>query len=249
MSFYENFVIDCLDQFASTDSEISSWKAGNELMERLGGTAITLGAINRTTLSPIWARSSMNRDFLEQYLIENLYGCDPFIKDLGQNLLPVMARPGHRDEVRGVSSAEAMLSKRLHDFGYQFLYGMKFGGSGDKQLKMLTFCSDRGAQDFDPDDLRMIRIAAALAVANIGPPEAEGDDFLRVKEVLVALTTREREILQLYASGYRNDRIGDRLKISDVMVRKHAAAARLKLGARTRDQSIALALKYRCIDL
>jgi DNA-binding NarL/FixJ family response regulator len=57
------------------------------------------------------------------------------------------------------------------------------------------------------------------------------------------LTQREREVLRLLADGKTNERIGDELAISPQTVRTHVQKAMEKLGATTRVQAVATALR------
>jgi len=59
----------------------------------------------------------------------------------------------------------------------------------------------------------------------------------------VALTSREREILELIAEGASNRRIAARLAISRHTVKFHVASLLDKLGARTRAEAVTLALR------
>jgi DNA-binding NarL/FixJ family response regulator len=57
------------------------------------------------------------------------------------------------------------------------------------------------------------------------------------------LTRREREVLRLLASGLRNEEIGKRLYLSPETVRAHIRKATQKLGAETRTEAVALAIR------
>ena len=57
------------------------------------------------------------------------------------------------------------------------------------------------------------------------------------------LTRREREVLRLLADGNTNDQIGAALTISPQTVRTHVQKAMEKLGATTRVQAVATALR------
>lgn len=53
------------------------------------------------------------------------------------------------------------------------------------------------------------------------------------------LSVRECDVLDLVAEGLRDREIGDRLGISEITVRRHAASAMRKLGARGRVDAVA----------
>jgi DNA-binding NarL/FixJ family response regulator len=64
----------------------------------------------------------------------------------------------------------------------------------------------------------------------------------------VALTQREREVLRLLADGRSNEEIGRRLFISAETVRTHVRKAMEKLGAETRTQAVAKAIRSSLIS-
>jgi DNA-binding NarL/FixJ family response regulator len=62
------------------------------------------------------------------------------------------------------------------------------------------------------------------------------------------LTAREKEILSLVASGLEGKEIAYELFLSHDTVRTHVAQALAKLGARTRAQAVAIAVRRGLID-
>jgi DNA-binding CsgD family transcriptional regulator len=64
----------------------------------------------------------------------------------------------------------------------------------------------------------------------------------------VGLSPRERECLLWLAKGLRNDRVAERMGISNPTVEMHLAHARRKLGAATREQALAKALALHLIS-
>ncbi|MFL5937669.1 MAG: response regulator [Gaiellaceae bacterium] len=65
---------------------------------------------------------------------------------------------------------------------------------------------------------------------------------------LKLLSQREREVLRLLADGLRNEEIGHRLHIAAETARAHIRNAMRKLGAATRTQAVALALRQSMIE-
>lgn len=62
------------------------------------------------------------------------------------------------------------------------------------------------------------------------------------------LSQREREVLRLLADGLRNEDIGQRLHITAETARAHIRNAMRKLGAATRTQAVATALRQSMIE-
>lgn len=58
------------------------------------------------------------------------------------------------------------------------------------------------------------------------------------------LTEREREVLTLLVKGLTNPQIAERLVVSEATVKFHLRSIRSKLGASSRTETVALALKY-----
>ena len=64
----------------------------------------------------------------------------------------------------------------------------------------------------------------------------------------VAITPRQRQVLQLFADGLSTDEAAERLGLSRETVRTHARATLPRLGARDRAHAIAIALRGALID-
>lgn len=88
---------------------------------------------------------------------------------------------------------------------------------------------------------RMKESGGALAVASFA---AYSQMLLLHKPVVEKspLSPRQAEILQLLASGYRLSAISDRLNISDSAVNLYLSKLRAKMGVRTKEQALAIAI-------
>jgi two-component system, NarL family, response regulator YdfI len=65
-----------------------------------------------------------------------------------------------------------------------------------------------------------------------------------VAELVEPLTRREREVLQMLASGLGNKEIAARLSISDHTVKFHVASILGKLGASSRTEAVSLGIRH-----
>ena len=62
------------------------------------------------------------------------------------------------------------------------------------------------------------------------------------------LSGREKQMLALLAAGYLNTRIAHELGVAEVTVRKTLLSARRKLGAKTREEALAIAVRAGLLD-
>ena len=120
--------------------------------------------------------------------------------------------------------------------------------SGVSDAALVSDALDAGARGFALKDAPIEDVARAVATV------ARGD--LYVDPVLAAalatsrrgderrtLSPREREVLRMLAEGGSYAEIGSLLFLSPDTVRAHAQRAMTKLGARTRTQAVALAMR------
>jgi DNA-binding NarL/FixJ family response regulator len=125
-----------------------------------------------------------------------------------------------------------------------------YTGFGDDAL--LSDALDAGVagmldKDAPVDDL----VRAIQAVAGGGTyldPTAAAALIANRRGHTRPLTQREREVLRMLADGMSNDQMGAELFISPQTVRTHVQKAMTKLGAQTRVQAVATALRESLIS-
>ena len=109
------------------------------------------------------------------------------------------------------------------------------------------YCCETG-ESFDrwieahQEALQVLASAAHSRIGQLLRDDLRALQAAAVKASHPELTEREREVLSRVAKGARMDRISEAMGISARTVEFHAANARKKLGARTREQAVAIAL-------
>ncbi len=93
-----------------------------------------------------------------------------------------------------------------------------------------------------PEGILQARLLVAVLSSQYRP-EHDPSDSRQLYSFRSALAPREREVLSWLATGCRTARIAERMGIEEVTVTKHLHSARRKLGARTREQALAIALR------
>jgi DNA-binding NarL/FixJ family response regulator len=121
-----------------------------------------------------------------------------------------------------------------------------YTGYGDRAL--VTEALDAGARGFLMKEAPLVDLVRAVEIVAGGgtyvdPVLAGMFAASRVKSEAPELTQRERDVLRLLADGHSNEEIGKQLFISAETVRTHIRKAMTKLGAETRTQAVAIALR------
>ena len=120
-----------------------------------------------------------------------------------------------------------------------------YSGVSDKGL--VSDAIDSGARGFALKDAPLDDLARAIdTVASGGlyvDPVLAAALASRRSDTRKGLSEREREVLRMLAEGGSYAEIGSTLYLSPDTVRAHAQRAMAKLGARTRTQAVAVALR------
>jgi DNA-binding NarL/FixJ family response regulator len=126
-----------------------------------------------------------------------------------------------------------------------------YSGVSDKGL--VTDALDAGARGFALKDAPLDDLARAIDTVAAGglyvdPVLAAALATARRGDERKPLSEREREVLRMLAEGSSYAEIGSALYLSPDTVRAHAQRAMTKLGARTRTQAVAVALREALIS-
>lgn len=114
---------------------------------------------------------------------------------------------------------------------------------------------EAGAVGFLLKDVGEIELALAIRQASQGQGTVAAGtmraliDQSRGDEYAVDLTDRERETLDLVATGLTNPQIADRLMVSVSTINFHVHNVLEKLGAKTRTEAVSIAAKEGLLDI
>ena len=124
--------------------------------------------------------------------------------------------------------------------------------SGFSDARLLTEALDAGARGYVLKDAALESLVRALDVVAGGGmyiDPALADALIGMASARdLGLTARERDVLRLLADGHTNESIGRELLISPDTARTQLAGAMAKLGASTRTQAVAEALRNALIS-
>src|SRR5689334_3088127 len=184
--------------------------------------------------------SSLPEAWLEHYVAEGFFSVDPAVHHCLQEAAPLVA--GH--SVRQADSGKATRFRDdAHEAGYRgsVTLPLHLPGAALGSFSLITAMQGDEFLSWHRDRGQWITLAAHAVDAQL--IKLISPSLPRPK-----LTARERECLIWLASGLRYDRIAERLGICLATVELHVANARRKLGARTREQAVAIAVALRLLD-
>lgn len=235
-------VLSAHDRLAACATEAARWDEAARLMGDIGVDWITAGTANRDRPDVIAIVSTTPATLMSDYIAAQLHKTDPWMRHCAESRVVDEVDLGNLAGSRGLLNAGHELLGLLADHGVAHVCLSPIWG-GDPPGGLVTYCRTREAADYLATE--EARQTLRLMVATVGfwcRPERIGTDH-RHYRTGPALSPREVEALHLLSLGLRTAEIAWRMGIEEVTVGKHIASARRKLGARTREQALALALR------
>jgi DNA-binding CsgD family transcriptional regulator len=234
-----------IDRFSGLKTADACWGAALDLVAEFGGNSLSVAVINGDNPVPSFFRSTMDERWLAQYIERSLVLGDPLPLHAVRSRRPLLIRGGtlRATEARNAQALE--LNHSMTEMGYHSVLAVPFDSDLTGSTRVVVFSSDlafdRHFKGGDSDQLALLTMvfnAYLFADAGTGVQEAA-----RVDGAVPVLSRREREVLLYLALGLKTQRIAERLQLAEVTVRKYFQSARLKLGARTREQALARAIR------
>lgn len=247
-----NLLIDMLDTLDASTSSADTWQRLVGLYEGAGASFFVLGELDQATGEIIFLQSTMNRPWLDHWVDRNYANVDPHCPKKGippkkletvttlhskRNLWPVDSDPKQR-----------IFFDELAEAGYHGASSIPCPLGDTSRVRLVAFGAGAGDEGFMRSPI-FHTLSLLAPVAALRGAQLEGrhpDIFIKAGP---KLSTRERDVLSLLASGQLNARIAERLKITEPTVRKHVTSARIKLGCATREQAVAVAVSRGLISL
>ena len=226
---------------AAPDAE-AAWTVGTTALSDLGAAgAIWVDAAGvgpprlRSTLDPAWQADNARA---------LAAGTDPFPRHCLSRLAPLRTGTAHLHRYPYLPAASRRVVLEAGDrTGFAAGIALPMLVASDGRGQGWNLLTEGGADALDAllrERGAMLALAAHLVHARLvaakeSSPEARAPDR--------TLTPRERDCLALVAEGLRAAELAHRLGVSEATVEFHLTNARRKLGARTRDHAVALALR------
>lgn len=190
-------------------------------------------------------RTNLPTEFLKEWVSDDFYEKDPLYKHVLSSPLP------------GSFGADYIDRSRDGDAVFEYYEGVRQIGAitnitvplknpHGRQRGFLISGGPRGKADFE----KFLKGEGDLLLSAIHYADAHMLSLLEAEGLTDArITPREVECLQWLSEGNMNDRIAEKMKISEVTVRLHLTNIRRKLKSATREQALVKALKLGLISV
>lgn len=143
-------------------------------------------------------------------------------------------------QLPGLSGVQATAALHTHDPQARILVYSTFTHDDEVQSALDAGAAGYVQKSASRDEL-LTALRQVAAGGNYLPPELA--QRLANLRLFAAITTREREILELIANGHANKQIAARFEVSEDTVKRHVSHILEKLGVHDRAQATAEAIR------
>lgn len=233
-----NRVTDAIDALAGATSPDDAWLKADAFVRSTGANALNVAEIERGSGALRWFRSSMKASWLQDYLEQDFVSLDELLAAAQRGRAFTRMEDGYVQGIERNSQRARDLKDQLVQWDYRTLDSYAMAGQQSDAIRLVTLSRSKDA----PSPTASERLLAALIGTAIRGPRLSTSPGATPFQ-LPDLSIRERDVLSYLAAGLRNEMIAWKLGIAEVTVRAHIVSARRKLGATTREQAIAIALR------
>ncbi|MEM7491514.1 MAG: LuxR C-terminal-related transcriptional regulator [Pseudomonadota bacterium] len=235
--------LDLAETFAAPSDEAARWSRVQAVFGTLGGAAIAYGSAHQDDLRAPTVATSMPPGFLSDYFAAGHHARDTWLAlcAADPSIVP------WRLDARTAQLIDPGVAALFADYGFgAAMLVPAHGGTLVAGITVLGRHADEVEALSQPRAQALLRLVTATFACVARPERLLGTDEARIGAT-PRLSARETEVLTWLAEGHRIDRIAEKMRIRPVTVSKHIAAARRKLGARTREEALAVAILRRFV--
>lgn len=242
MTAYLNRLCDMQDSLLGCSSQDQVWSIGLDLFKAQGSSCFTSGSAPRDRHDAAVVRTNLAPPLMRDYVSEKIHVDDPWMQYCASN-----TEVDSLDVMSGTRSEGTELAPRLrtlfesHGFHRVSLFPCSWRARIGGVALYATDSTSAGWFDAR-EGQATLRLMVALFAA-LYQPGMEGEARAQLYTLSHPMSPREIEVLQWVASGLRTAQISHRMGLRDVTVSKHLQSLRRKLGARTTEQALAIALR------
>ena len=244
-----NSIADLLNNLDKSDQE-AVWENALKFFESFGFHITNYGIIDKANSDVIGFHSNMADSWMQYYMDSEYMKDDPWVNYVVSNDAPlVYSREGQSELTLEKGTRSEKMVNEAAELGLTNSICIPVHNKFGHLITGFNLGADMNHKDFQKmldENMQDILMGAAFVnthLVDMTPKEYTKSGWTANPYYKQLLSDRELEVLKWLCEGNRNDRIAEKMNIASVTVNYHLKEIKRKLGARTREQSVALAYK------
>lgn len=241
-----NVLMDFVERTKAAPSFDALFAQAAAFFESLGASGINCALFETASGNLVGFSSSMARSWIDHYVDEGFFAHDPLIDHYRQSSNSALFGWGSNDASIHQSVAGRRVFADCCEAGYPNLLFTPVKLEDQRLSASVTFGNNLGGPQSGQllDEYGPLIVFCALCLGQrateVYSEGAVGSSWNAGPQTL--LSPREREVVQWMIAGLRTDKIAHKMNLASVTVQMHISSARRKLGAKTREQTVAMAI-------
>lgn len=236
-------LVSAIDMMVCASSTSAVWEAATGYFSAQGFDRLIYADLTGT--NPV-VRDTFPLSFAEFYTDLCNPENDPFFRHCCATLVPMGTGLDYACEYDDLSPSDRRIIEAARDAGMRAGFSCTFQPTGPKGVGGWNIGSALKRRDVEA--LRH-EIGAELRFAALYAHERMSSLRGRNEPAEIKLSMREHDCLAYLAAGMKNQQIAEQLGIKPVTVELHLSRARSRLGAKTREHALAIALHRNLLRL
>lgn len=245
----QNVIADLMDGLKS-DEEQAVWINALAFFEQFGFHITNYGMMHKAEGNMLGFHSNMADDWMEYYMTSEYVQDDPWADHVCLNEKPILySREGESELVVSKGTIAEKMMREVSDYQLDNSICIPIHNKLGHVITGFNLGSGLHHEEFKrmlDENMSSILLGAALInneLLDTDPLACKLSSWYANPCYKNLLSEREVEVLKWLSEGDRNDRIAEKMNIASVTVNYHMKEIKKKLGAKTREQSVALAYK------
>jgi DNA-binding CsgD family transcriptional regulator len=244
-----NSVMDLL-QGLNGCSQARAWEIALEFFEQYGFHYVVYGMISKETNEIVGFHTNMPDAWIGHYMDNQYFMDDPFALHTNKSCQSIIySRHGESDLILPPETVSEKILNEVSYLGFDNSICIPIHNSFGEYITGFNLISDMRNRDFRmmlEEDRSNLLMAAALVnnrMVDTSITNSKAVSWVPNPGYINLLSEREIEVIKWLSAGNRNDRIAEKMSIAPVTVNFHIREVKRKLGARTREQAVAIAFR------
>lgn len=245
----DNLIADLMDGLKG-DEKQGIWDNALVFFEQFGFHITNYGMIHKADGNMLGFHSNMTDDWMAYYMGSDYVQDDPWADYVISNEEPILySREGESELIVPEGTIAEKMIQEVADYQLDNSICIPIHNKLGHLITGFNLGSGLHHEEFNKmldENMDIILLGAALVnnqLLDTDPMTCKLSSWHANPCYKSLLSERELEVLKWLSEGDRNDRIAQKMNIASVTVNYHLKEIKRKLGARTREQSVALAFK------